>query len=76
MEKSLNIKKRFSVRAKSVGMKLLSEMPLTPKGMAKVDVASNEGGSVSSNTQEPEGASAPNAKVSAFGGALANKLLS
>ena len=76
MEKSLNIKKRMSVRAKSVGMKLLSEMPLTPKGNAKVDVASNEGGSVSSNTQEPDNASVPNAKVSAFGGALANKLLS
>ena len=70
MEKSLNIKPRKSVRAKSVGMKLLSEMAITPKS-AKVDVASNDGGSVSSNpTQEPDG-NAPNGK----GGAIV-KLLS
>ena len=48
-EKSLNSKKRMSVRTKSVGIKTPSELPATPKGNAKVDAASNEGGSVSSN---------------------------
>ena len=53
IEKSLNVKKRMSVRSKTVGVKSPTELPTTPKGNSKVDVASNEGGSVSSNpTQE------------------------
>ena len=62
-DKSFNSKKRISVRTKSVGIKTPTELPATPKGNAKVDAASNEGGSVSSNpTQEQEGGSAPKEK--------------
>ena len=69
IEKSLNIKKRVSVRAKSIGTKQMSELPPTPKGgTAKVDVASNEGGSVSSNPmQEKEDGNSPIGKSGALG---------
>ena len=77
MEKALNIKKRSSIsgiaRAKSVGMKLISDLPISPKNTNKIEINSNEGGSVSSNpTQEQHIAESPpiSPKTKAFGNRL------
>ena len=49
MEKALNIKKRLSVRVKSMNIKGGGQdLPSSPKASNKIEVNSNEGGSVSS----------------------------